>query len=61
MAATGVIRKVSTYVVDCDEHKNHPRSKKLFNDYKIKFITKSKAEYKNFSKNYTLSFYAGVM
>ena len=40
----------------CEEHKNDPRKEKLFNDYKIKFITKTKTEYKNFSKNWTLSF-----
>ena len=52
--------KKSKHVAVCEEHKNDPRNETLFNDYKIKFITNSKTEYRNFSKNWALSFHAGL-
>ena len=48
----------SKHVLVCEEHKEDKQNNDLFEKYKMKFITKSKVEYKDITKNMTLSFYA---
>jgi hypothetical protein len=47
------------HVLVCEEHKNDLKNKDLFEEYKLRFITNSKVEYKDFSKQMKLSFYSG--
>ena len=47
----------SKHVLVCEEHKEDNKNKELFEN-KMRFITKSKVEYKDFTKNMTLLFYA---
>ena len=48
----------SKHVLICEEHKEDKQNKELFDRYKMRFITKSKVEYKDLTKNMTLLFYA---
>ena len=49
----------SKHVLVCEEHKNDPDNMKLFDEYKLRYVTNSKSKYKDFSQNMKLSFYAG--
>ena len=46
------------HVLVCEEHKDDERNKKLFEKYKKRFITDSKVQYKDYTKNCQLSFFA---
>ena len=48
----------SKHVLVCEEHKEDEQNKELFEKYKSRFISNSRVEYKDFTKNMTLSFYA---
>ena len=48
------------HVLVCERHKDDPKNKELFDEYKKRFITNSRFVYKDFSKNMSLSFYAGA-
>ena len=49
------------HVLVCEWHKDDPKNKELFDEYKERFITNSKSEYNDFSKNISLSFHAGAL
>ena len=45
----------------CERHKHDPKNKKIFEDYKNRFIINPKSAYKEFSRNISLSFHAGAL
>ena len=49
----------SKHVLVCEEHKDDSDNIKLFNEYKLRFVTNSKTKYKEFSQNMKLSYYTG--
>ena len=46
------------HVLVCHEHANEPQNRELFEKYMKKFISNSRVEYKQFTKNMKLSFYS---
>ena len=48
----------SKHVLVCDDHKDDVKNKDLFQKYKMRFITKSNVEYRDFTKDMNLSFFS---
>ena len=48
-------------VLVCERHKHDPKNKKIFEDYKNRFIINPKSAYKEFSRNISLSFHARAL
>ena len=49
------------HVLVCERHKHDPTNKKIFEDYKNRYIINPKSAYKEFSRNISLSFHAGAL